>query len=163
MLSLIVAMDRNRVIGKDGQLPWHLSADLKHFKAITMGKPIIMGRKTFDSIGRPLPGRRNIVVTRHKGFHVHGCECVENLAQAIELSNGDSEAVIIGGAQIYRSALPLVERMYITLIEHEFDGDAWFPEYNHAEWNLIESEKHRQQDDKTGFYYQFMTFDRIKF
>jgi dihydrofolate reductase len=162
MLSLIVAMDKNQLIGNRNQLPWHLSEDLKRFKAITMGKPVIMGRKTFESIGRPLPGRRNIIISRNPVFRIKGCETARNLIHAIELTAESDEAVIIGGRQIYQEALTLVDRMYLTLIEYEFDGDAWFPPFNEVEWNLIASETHECRSDDISFTYRFKVLDRKK-
>lgn len=160
MLSLIVAMDQNRLIGNRNALPWHLSEDLKRFKAITLGKPIIMGRKTFDSIGKPLPGRRNIIVSRNPAVRIEGCETAGNLDGAIALVTEYAEAIIIGGMQIYQQALPLVDRMYITRIEHQFNGDAWFPSYNEADWNLTASETHEYQSDEIHFSYGFEILDR---
>lgn len=160
MLSLIVAMDQNRLIGNRNELPWHLSDDLKRFKAITLGKPVIMGRKTFESIGRPLPGRQNIVVSRKPAFKIEGCETAGTLDRAITLAAESAEAIIIGGVQIYQEALPLVDRMYITRIEHQFNGDAWFPPYNEAEWNLTASEIHEYRSDEIRFSYRFEILDR---
>jgi dihydrofolate reductase len=160
MLSLIVAMDQNRLIGNRNALPWHLSEDLKRFKAITLGKPVIMGRKTFDSIGKPLPGRRNIIVSRKPAFRIEGCETAGNLDRAIALVAESAEAIIIGGVQIYQQALPLVDRMYMTRIEHQFDGDAWFPPYNDADWNLAASEIHEYRSEEIRFGYRFEILDR---
>ena len=160
ILSLIVAMDCNRLIGRENGLPWHLSDDLKRFKAITMGKPIIMGRGTFESIGRPLPGRRNIVVSRNPDFSAAGCECAGDLSQAVSLASNADEAIIIGGAQIYRQALPLVQRMYLTVIDHAFTGDAWFPEYNQSDWELKVLETHQFNNGEPGFSYRFIEAQR---
>ncbi len=162
MLSLIVAMDRNRLIGNVNRLPWHLSADLKRFKSITMHKPIVMGRKTYESIGKPLPGRRNIVVSRNPDFQAAGCECVDSLSRAIELTADNNETIIIGGMQIYSLAIPLVQRMYITLIEYEFHGDAWFPEFPEGEWNLVESEAFQHKDKQISYTYQFNILNRAR-
>lgn len=136
VLSLIVAMDANRLIGADNGLPWHLPADLAFFKRVTLGKPVLMGRKTQQSIGRPLPGRRNIVISRDPAFRAEGCELAAGLDQALEMVAGVEEAMLIGGASLYQQALPRVEQMYITRIQHEFSGDTWFPEFDEAEWRI---------------------------
>lgn len=135
-LSLIVAMDCNRLIGVDNQLPWHLPADLAFFKRVTLGKPVLMGRKTHQSIGRPLPGRRNIVISRNPDFRADGCETAAGLDAALELVANAEEAMLIGGANLYAQALPRVEQMYITRIHHRFKGDAWFPEFDEADWRI---------------------------
>src|SRR5690349_5756939 len=126
-LSLIVAMTPNRVIGRDGTLPWRLSADLQRFKRITMGHPIIMGRKTFESIGRVLPGRTTIVVSRRKDYSPTGALLAESLPAAIDLAGTSDEAFIVGGSEIYRAALPLVQRLYITMVQADIQGDTYFP------------------------------------
>lgn len=162
MLSLIVAMDKNRLIGSNNALPWHLSDDLKRFKAITMGKPIVMGRKTFESIGKPLPGRRNIVITRNAAYIATGCEVVQSLAMAIAQTAAAQECIVIGGVQIYEQALPRVERIYLTQIEHEFSGDAWFPEFDLARWREIDSGTHNYKDDALQFSYRFVTLERLR-
>ena len=160
MLSLIVAMDKNRLIGDANRLPWYLPEDLKRFKRITLGKPVIMGRRTFESIGKPLPGRRNIIVSRNPDYKVEGCESVSTLEQAIQLVTDAEESIVIGGMQIYKPALFYVERMYITQIEYEFNGDAWFPQYNQSEWKLVSTEKH--QHEKAGYFYFFNILERIE-
>ena len=129
MISLIVAHDTQHVIGKDNAMPWHLPGDLQYFKAQTMGKPVIMGRKTFESIGRPLPGRRNIVITRNEGYAAEGVEVVHSLQAALALTAAAPEQMVIGGEQIFTEALPLAERLYITHIDTSFDGDTFFPNY----------------------------------
>lgn len=126
LISLVAAMAANRVIGKDNQMPWHLPADLKHFKAVTLGKPVVMGRKTFESIGRVLPGRRNLVISRTPPADSRGAEWVNSLAQALELLQGHDEVMIIGGGEIYRQALPLAQRLYLTDIDLTTEGDAFF-------------------------------------
>ncbi|RDL42810.1 type 3 dihydrofolate reductase [Marinomonas piezotolerans] len=134
MLSLIVAMSTNRVIGVNNALPWHLPNDLKYFKQVTMGKPIIMGRNTYESIGRPLPGRRNIVITRNPDYQAEGIDVVSSLEEAIKLGedicliDGHEEVMVIGGAQIYELALPRADRLYITHVDTHLEGDAFFPE-----------------------------------
>jgi dihydrofolate reductase len=135
---MIAAMGRNRVIGHQGQLPWHEPEDLQHFKRITTGHAVIMGRKTWDALGRPLPKRRNIVITRQPGFAATGAEVVPDVATAIQLAaEHDPEPMIIGGGEIYRLALPLATRVYLTVVDAEPVGDAWFPELG-PEWILAE-------------------------
>ena len=168
-LAILVAMAKNRVIGKNNGLPWHLPADLKHFKSLTMGHTIIMGRKTYESIGRPLPGRTNIIVTTQTGFTVTGAKVVHSLEGALQLGNladspGQScERFIIGGAELYRQTIELSQRMYITEIQRAFNGDTYFPEYNLEEWYEIMRERHISED-KTGsappLEYHFVTLER---
>jgi dihydrofolate reductase len=134
MISLIVAMAHDRVIGKDNGMPWHLPADLKHFKAITSGHPVIMGRKTFESIGKALPNRRNIVVSRHAEYIAPGAEVVGSLESALNLVHDHKEIFVIGGAQLFTQALPLAEKMYLTYIDLHVEGDTFFPEWDHAQW-----------------------------
>lgn len=128
-LSIIVAMAKNRVIGNKGKIPWHLSEDLKRFKQITMGHPVLMGRKTFESIGKPLPGRTNIVISRNEKFRSPGITVARSLQEAVKRS-GEGEAFVIGGAKIYTLALPIAGKIYLTLIEKDFEGDTFFPEVN---------------------------------
>jgi dihydrofolate reductase len=155
-LSLIVARASNGVIGKDNQLPWHLPADLKHFKAITMGKPIVMGRKTFESIGRPLPGRQNIVVTRNPDFTASGITVVHSVEAAITAANETEEIMIIGGTELYKLSLPLADRIYLTDIQQDFDGDAHFPSLD-SQWREVSREDHVSDD---GLSYSFCVFER---
>lgn len=142
-LALIWAMSRNRTIGRNNALPWHLSEDLKYFKRVTMGKPIIMGRKTWESIGRPLPGRANIVITKDHAFTAPGIKvvhCLEDalsLAESIGLIDGAEEAVVIGGAQIYALALPMADRLYLTQVHAEVEGDAHFPVFDLTQWEEL--------------------------
>jgi len=139
-LSIIVAQAQNRVIGINNNLPWHLPEDLRYFKQVTMGKPIIMGRKTFDSIGRPLPGRTNIVITRDGSYQPEGVKVVNSLEAARELAesictiDGCDEAMVIGGAQIYEQALSLADRLYLTQVHADVNGDAWFPAFHPGDW-----------------------------
>lgn len=143
IISLVAAMAANRVIGKDNKMPWHLPADLKHFKAVTLGKPVVMGRKTFDSIGRVLPGRRNLVISRTPPADSRGAEWVNSLPQALELLQGHEEVMIIGGGEIYRQALPLAQRLYLTDIDLTTEGDAFFPDYHAAaDWQLVQQSEH---------------------
>ena len=137
MLSLIAAIARNRVIGKDNQLLWHLPEDMKHFRDITRGHPVIMGRKTWESLPekfRPLPGRHNIVISRNVAYQAAGATCVTSLESAIQAAGNDSEAFVIGGAEIYRQALPMAQRLYLTEIARDYNGDAHFPELPTTEW-----------------------------
>jgi dihydrofolate reductase len=161
LITLVVAMDRNRVIGRDNALPWHLPPDLKRFKALTMGKPVIMGRKTHESIGRPLPGRRNIIISRNPFYKAEGCETAGGLEQALALVADAEEAMIIGGTELFQSALPLARRIHLTLIDADFAGDARFPEYDPAAWRVTSEEKHRYQEGDADFEYRFLQLDRF--
>lgn len=158
-VSLIVAMERNGVIGRDGSLPWHLSSDLKRFKLLTMGHHIIMGRKTFESIGRLLPGRTTIVVTRQAEFDAAGAIVTHNLSDAISAAADDDEAFIIGGAEIYQQALPLVDRIYLTEVDMDIAGDARFPEFDRKEWTVINSSEH-PADDRNDHPHTFSVLER---
>ena len=140
MISLIVAASINNVIGVQGQLPWRLSGDLKRFKALTMGKPIVMGRRTWQSIGRALPGRQNIVVTRQTGFRADGCDVVASTDAAIDAAGDAEEVMIIGGGEIYRQFLPLADRIYLTRVKVELQGDADFPPLDESEWTVAAEE-----------------------
>jgi dihydrofolate reductase len=139
-LSIITAIDKNRVIGIDNQLPWSLPADLLRFKRITWGKPIIMGRNTFDSIGRPLPGRKNIILSRNK-FDLPGCFLFKNLQEALEAHKNEKEIFIIGGENLFRQTITQVDKLYLTIIHHQFEGDAFFPEWNYDDWEVLEQEE----------------------
>lgn len=141
-VSVIVAMAANHVIGKDGSLPWHLSEDLKHFKAITMGKPVVMGRLTWESIGRPLPGRENIVLTGQTGYSAEGCTVVGSPAAALAAAGDVEEVMIIGGGQIYDLFMPIVQRIYMTRVATEVDGDAIFPELSEDDWRTISCDEY---------------------
>ena len=159
-IALIAAMAENRVIGRENRLPWRLSADLRRFKALTMGKPVIMGRKTYESIGKPLPGRSNIVVTRDRGYRAQGCRVVHSLEQALEAAAGHAEVMVIGGAELYRHSLERAERIYLTLVKAEVDGDALFPDIEPQQWRELERESHRA-DEKNEFDYDFITLQRV--
>ncbi|MEO2022406.1 MAG: dihydrofolate reductase [Pirellulaceae bacterium] len=159
MLSLIVAISDNHVIGRDGQLPWHLSADLKRFKNLTMGHHIIMGRKTFDSIGRLLPGRTSIVLTRQADWSVDGVLTAADLETARLLAADDEETFIIGGSQLYQLALPMVERLYVTQVHATVEGDTHFPAITTAEWRLQDQQDHLA-DEKNDHDYSFMIYHR---
>jgi dihydrofolate reductase len=164
--ALIVAMSRNRVIGRNNKLPWYLPGDLRYFKQATMGKPIIMGRKTWDSIGRPLPGRMNVVISRNEAWEAPtGTVAAKSLPEALvkaeaqaELEGGD-EVMIIGGGQIYAEALPMVDRMYITQVHAEVDGDAFFPEVNWDEWEEVGREDFSASDNNP-YDYSFVVYQR---
>jgi dihydrofolate reductase len=156
-LTIIVAIDNRGGIGIDNALPWHLPEDLAHFKRTTSGYPIIMGRKTFDSIGKPLPNRRNIVVTRNPGWQHEGVDTAASLDAAIALA-GDSEAFIIGGAQIFVEALPYVNKLIVTEIEKPFDCDVFFPGIDRGQWNEISRERHHSRQN--GFDYSFVVYER---
>ena len=162
--SLIVAMAENRVIGKDNGLPWHLPEDLKRFKRITMGKPLLMGRKTFQSLGKPLPGRPHVVVTRDPGFQYPGVIVAHSLGRGLELAaqlakeSGCEEVMIIGGAEIYRQAIGLMDRMYITMVDGNFEGDAYFPEFPPEHWRRLSCEQYPAENGNPG--YCFLVFER---
>lgn len=158
-ITLVVAMDAQRGIGIDNKLPWHLPEDLAHFKRVTLGHPIIMGRKTFDSIGRPLPKRRNIVVTRNAGWSHEGIEVAHSLAQAVAMA-ADEPASIIGGAQIFNESLAVAHRMIITEIDHVFRCDTFFPAIDPAQW--VETARERHHSEANGFDYSFVTYEKRK-
>jgi dihydrofolate reductase len=158
-ISLVVAVSENNAIGKDNQLLWHLPADLKHFKNITTGHVIIMGRKTFDSIGKPLPNRRNIVITRQQELQLEGAEVVNSLEDAIQLAENEKEIFVIGGAQIYEQAMAICHRIYLTRVHQYFDGDAFFPAIDEQIWKEVAKEDHLP-DEKNKFAYTFATLER---
>jgi dihydrofolate reductase len=157
-LSLIVAMARNRVIGRDGKLPWHLSADLKRFKTLTLGHHIIMGRKTWESIGRPLPGRTSIVITRQPAYSAPGAYVADSLSSALKLARHDPEVFVIGGGQIYRAALPLADRIYATEVDAEFAGDTFFPAISSGEWHVSTREHSAAEGAQPGSL--FVVYER---
>ena len=160
MITLIVAASMNNVIGVRGELPWRLSADLQHFKALTMGKPIIMGRLTWESIGRPLPGRQNIVITRQDRFVADGCDVVASPAAALQAAGEVDEMMVIGGGQIYELFLPKAGRLYLTRVHTEIEGDAFFPALDPEVWALVASESHAA-DERNEFAFEFTTYERI--
>ena len=165
MLSLIVAMSANRVIGINNSLPWHLPNDLKYFKQATMGKPIVMGRKTFESIGKPLPGRRNIVITRDSDYQAEGIDVVTSLEAAISLGediclvNGQEEVMVIGGAQIYQLALEKADRLYVTHVDADIHGDAYFPEVEWPSFTLV-AEEAFAAEGPNPYDYRFSIYQR---
>jgi len=158
-IAAIFAMSKNRVIGKDNQLPWHLPADLKHFKTITMNKPILMGRKTFQSIGRALPGRCNVVITHDVNFQAPGCVVVHSIATALDAVSYSDDVFVIGGAFLYEQLLPRTQRLYMTLVHQDVEGDTFFPDINMAEWQEVERVDH-SADEQNHYSYSFITLDR---
>lgn len=158
-VSLIAAMDKNRVIGKDNDLPWRLPRDWQYVKKVTKGYPIILGRRNLEAIGRPLPGRRNIILTRNKDYHFAGCEIVHTLEHVFETCKDEKEIFIFGGAEIYQLFLPFVEKMYITSIHHLFDGDTFFPEVDFEEWQEIFVQK-GITDERNPYTHYFHVYDR---
>ena len=160
LISIIVAMDEQGVIGFNGDLPWHLSADLQHFKKITMGHPIMMGRKTHESIGRPLPGRENIVITRNENYAAEGCTVLHSPDEAFDHCKNKQEVIIMGGAELYKQTLEQTARLYLTEIHARVEGDTFFPEFDRGEWK----EKQRNDypaDEKNDYAFSFMVLDRL--
>jgi len=158
IVSIIVAIGENNAIGKNNQLLWHMPNDLKHFKDVTSGSTIIMGRKTFDSVGKPLPKRRNIVVTR-QDITIPGCEVVKSIEDGLALCKGEDEVFIGGGAEIYKLAMHLTDRIYLTIIHKSFDADTFFPEIERKEWKEVSREDY-QPDEKNLLPYSFITLER---
>jgi dihydrofolate reductase len=159
MISIIVAASTNNCIGEQGSLPWTLSDDLKRFKRLTMGKPIVMGRITWESIGRPLPGRQNIVLTRQAGFVADGCDVVATPAEALAVAAVADEIMIIGGSQVYELFLPKANRLYFTRVHADIDGDAFFPALDEAAWRLVDSKTHTA-DSANQFAFEFRDYER---
>ena len=158
IVAIIVAIGENNAIGKNNQLLWHMPNDLKHFKDVTSGRTIIMGRKTFDSVGKPLPKRRNIVVTR-QDITIPGCEVVKSIEDGLALCKGEDEVFIGGGAEIYKLAMHLTDRIYLTIIHKSFDADTFFPEIDRKEWKEV-SRQDFQPDEKNPLPYSFITLER---
>jgi len=164
-IALIAALAQNRVVGIDNQLPWHLPEDLKYFKRITTGKAIIMGRKTYESIGRPLPNRTNIVISRDSQYQAEGIKVVSSLEAAIELAesvsliNGVDEVMVIGGAQIYAMALPKADRLYLTHVHADVEGDAYFPDVDMSQWQAIAKEDYAASE-ANPYPYSFVVYDK---
>jgi dihydrofolate reductase len=158
IVSQIAAMSENHVIGKNNQLLWHMPNDLKHFKNTTSGHTVIMGRKTFDSVGKPLPKRRNIVITR-QAIAIEGCEVANSVEAALALCKDEAEVFIVGGAEIYKLALPLTNRIYLTIIHQHFEGDSFFPALDENEWKEVQRNDY-QPDDKNPLPYSFITLER---
>jgi dihydrofolate reductase len=155
-ISIIVALSENNVVGVKNQLPWKLSADLKRVKALTMGHHIIMGRKTYESIGKPLPGRTNVIITRNKDFKAEGCVIARSLEHALEISKDDSEVFIFGGGEIFRDAMNLASKIYMTRVHTSIKGDTHFPEVKPFDWRIIHLEEFKA-DEKNEYDYSFMT------
>ncbi len=164
-LSLIVAMSENRVIGKDNQLPWRISADLRYFKQMTMGRPLVMGRKTFESIGRPLPGRKNIVVTKQNNWRSEGVDVFNSIESALDFaksvakSTDQTEVMVIGGANLYEQVLPLSSKLYITRVHANIEGDAFFPEFESSNWRLV-SQEISEPSEKDQYACSFLVYDK---
>lgn len=160
-ISMIAAMAHDRVIGKDNQMPWHLPADLAHFKRVTLGKPVLMGRKTFESIGRPLPGRRNLVISRNPDYQAEGIEVVGSVEAALALlaSSSVEELMVIGGGHLYAEMLPSADCLYLTQIDLAVEGDTRFPAFDDGQWQRIDCESH-PADEKNPHPYSFETWQR---
>ncbi len=159
-ITLVAALDEHRVIGHRGDLPWRLPADLKHFKRITMGHPLVMGRKTHESIGKPLPGRENIVLTRNRDYTAAGCTIAHSLDAAIThaANAGSGQVMVIGGASIFRRALPRATRMHLTVVAGRYDGDTFFPSFNSEQWRVVSSKQHPADDSNEAA----MTFVQLQ-
>jgi len=158
IISLIAALDKNYLIGANNGMPWHLPADFKHFKEVTLGKPIIMGRKTFESIGRPLPGRKNIVVSRN-GFTADGIISADNVESAFQLTGKVDEVMIIGGANFYQQLIDKADRMYLTHVNAECEGDTWFPKFDLSEWNVV-TQQQVLADEKNDYDFTIVKYER---
>jgi dihydrofolate reductase len=158
-ISIIAAMSINRVIGKGDGLPWHLPADLRYFKEKTMDHAVIMGRRTFDTVGKPLPGRRNIVVSHRRDLVIEGAEVVHSVLEALKGLPGEEEVFIAGGGEIYRQSLDLADRLYLTMIHAEFEGDTFFPEFDETNWRLT-SRTDQPSDERNPWEYSFLVYDR---
>ena len=157
-ISIIVAIAENHAIGKDNKLLWHLPNDLKHFKTITSGHTVIMGRKTYDSVGKPLPNRRNVIITRQH-IDIPGCEVVNSLEEAVDLCKTEEEVFIVGGAEIYRQAMAITNKIYLTIVHQSFEGDTYFPDIDENIWVETEREDH-EPDEKNKLPYSFITLER---
>lgn len=159
-VSAIVAAAENNAIGKNNQLLWHLPNDLRFFKRTTLGHPVVMGRKTYESVGKPLPNRHNIIVTHQPDYTVVGAEVVHSLHEALSLCVGKAEVFIVGGAEIYKQALPILGRIYLTRVHADVAGDTFFPDFDEREWVLVSEESH-PADDRHAYAYTFMVYERI--
>jgi dihydrofolate reductase len=157
IISMIAAMSENRVIGQGNSLPWHLPADLRYFKEKTLGHAVIMGRKTFESVGRPLPRRRNVVVTRNRDFQFDRVETVGSIEEALELLENEEEVFIVGGGEVYRQSFDLADKLYLTVIYHQFEGDTFFPEFDESRWSLIEKVDF-PADSENPYPFSFLTY-----
>lgn len=163
IISLVVAAATNNAIGKDGKLPWHLPNDMKHFKNVTWGMPVVMGRKTFESLGKPLPGRKNIIISRQSGWDVEGTVGVQKIDDALFVAkNTDAkEVMVIGGGEIYKSLFDKASRIYLTRVEAEPEADTFFPSINPKEWHLL-SQKNHEADEKNAYNYSFQVWERLR-
>ena len=161
IISLIVAMDENRVIGYKNKLPWNLPSELNYFRETTKGKPVIMGRKTHESIGRPMPERLNIIITRDKNYKTDNCIVVNSREDAVKAAKGSNEIMVIGGAEIYKLFLPIADRLYVTKVHGAFKGDTYFPEFNENEW-IKSREKFFEKDNENKYSYTIMVLERKK-
>lgn len=159
MISIIVAVAENNVIGKDNKLIWHLPKDLKHFKETTTGHFIIMGRKTFESNGRPLPNRTNVIITKDKNYKAEGCKIVHSLDEALDFAKNESEVFIIGGGEIYKQAMPIADRIYLTKVHQPFEGDTFFPEINMKEWSEL-NRQYFEPDERNKYPFSIITLVR---
>lgn len=159
--SIVVAMARNRVIGRDSRLPWHLPAELGHFRRVTMGKPVVMGRRTWESLGKPLPGRHNIVVTSRRGYAAPGCTVVHSLDEAWKAAGDAAEACVIGGTSLFADTLPVADVLHLTEIEADVPGDTWFPEFDRSRWIEAEVGRH-PADEKHAYAFRFLELKRRK-
>ncbi len=159
VISIIAAIGNDWVVGINNKLPWDLPADMEHFRQKTLGKPVIMGQKTFESIGKPLPGRTNIVLTLDENFHPQGCTIAHSIEEALEAAKDFEEVMICGGVSIYKQFLPLADRMYLTRIENDFEGDAFFPEFDWEDWKEVERIEHPADED-SPYKYSFITLER---
>lgn len=160
IITLVAAMDRNRLIGRDNTLPWHLPVDLAHFTEVTLRKPVIMGRRTFDSLGRPLPYRHNVVITQQDNLVLEGCDIFHSLDNALDALVQEREIMIIGGAHIFREALSKANKMILTIIDYTFKGDTYFPEWNAAEWKIVFEEMH-PLNEKNFYAFRFLELERL--
>ncbi len=158
-ISIIAAIAQNNVIGRDNKLPWHIPNDLKHFKELTMGKSMLMGRKTFESIGRALPGRRNLILTRDKAFTAKNAEIYHSIEEALAAVEGEEELMVIGGAQLFKILLPKASRLYLTYIHEDIKGDAYFPKWDQAKWREVIRQDFAKTD-QVPFHYSFVNFER---
>lgn len=160
-ISIVVALTDDLLIGANNRLIWHMPEDIKYFRKLTLGKPVVMGRKTYESIGKPLPQRRNIVISRQKDLQIPGCEVYDSLDKALAALSNYPEVMIIGGAEIYKDALPITDILYLTYIHHDFKGDTYFPPWNPDEWEEIEHQD-CEPDEVNKYPYSFVTLRRIK-
>jgi len=157
--AFVVAMDEQGLIGRDNDLPWRLSADLQYFRRITMGKPILMGRKTHESIGRALPGRQNIVVSSLADYQAEGCDVVNSIEAALKLAEDGDEIMVIGGSSLFEQMFDIVDKLYLTRVHAKLEGDTWFPEWDKTKWQLISQESH-PADEKNDYAYSFEVYQR---